>query len=164
MKFDTKFITRAAIIGAIYTALTLAVLLTPLGALAFGPIQFRVSEALTVLPALTPAAVPGLFVGCLVSNLVGTAAGVAGGILDIVFGSLASLIAAYLSYRLRRHTWLVPLPPVIINAVVVGLVLHFALDFPLLMTMLTVGAGQAIACYLLGLPLLLMLKRTNIFK
>ncbi len=155
----TSFITRAAIIAAIYCAITLAVLLTPLGQFAFGPIQVRVSEALTVLPAVFPSAIPGLFVGCLISNLVGATVGFAAGWMDVVFGSLATLLSAWLSYKLRKHTYLVPLPPVVINAVVVGLMLHYVFELPLLATMLTVGAGQAIACYGLGLPLLFAIKR-----
>jgi uncharacterized membrane protein len=121
-KTTSLLIARAAMVAAIYAVLTLAVTLTPLGTLAFGPVQVRVSEMLTVLPALTPAAVPGLFVGCIVSNLVGSAVGLSG-MLDVVFGSLATLLAAWLSGKMPSR-WLVPLPPVIINGIVIGLVLH----------------------------------------
>lgn len=155
----TKYVTRAAMIAAIYCALTVAVVMTPLGKLAFGPVQIRVSEALTVLPAVFGSAVPGLFIGCLLSNIIGASMGLAAGWMDVVFGSLATLVSAWLSYRLRRHTYLVPLPPVIINAVVVGLLLHYVFELPLVATMLSVGAGQAIACYGLGLPLLLTFKK-----
>ena len=163
-KINIHYLTRAAIIAAIYTAITLIAVMTPFGTFIFGPIQIRISEALTVLPALFPSAIPGLFVGCLVTNIIGAATGLAGGALDIVFGSLATLLAAYLSYKLRRYKWLVPLPPVIINALVIGWVLHYVFELSLIATMLTVGAGQAIACYLLGLPLLLVLERTQIGK
>jgi uncharacterized membrane protein len=163
-KTTSLLIARAAMIAAIYAVLTLAVTLTPLGTLAFGPVQVRVSEMLTVLPALTPAAVPGLFVGCIVSNLVGSAVGLSG-ILDVVFGSLATLLAAWLSGKMPSR-WLVPLPPVIINGIVIGLVLHLTLNLPLWATMLSVAAGQAVACYGLGLPLLMVLERHGgwIFK
>ena len=88
------------------------------------------------------AAIPGLFIGCLVSNLFGM------GVWDIVLGSLTTLLAAYLSYRLRRHPWLVPLPPILLNAVIIGGMLYFlgASDATLIASMLSVGAGPAVVC------------------
>jgi len=145
--------TRAAMIGALYALLT--IILAPIS---YGMIQIRVAEMLMVLPFFTPAAVPGLFVGCLIANIFGGL-----GILDIVFGSLATLISAYLVTRIKNK-YLVPLPPVLINAVIIGIVLHLVLGFPLYLTVAWVGFGQMIACYGLGLPLLLLLeKRRNIF-
>jgi uncharacterized membrane protein len=164
MKNGVKYLVQAAMIAALYTVLVLLATLTPFGALNFGQVQFRISEALTVLPYFTPAAVPGLFVGCLVSNIVGTAAGVGFGLPDIVIGSIATLVAAVCSRLIRRWKWLVPLPPVLINAVAVGFILYYVAKLPFLASMLLVGAGQAIACYGLGFPLLLVLeKRRNIF-
>ncbi|MBW6464514.1 MAG: QueT transporter family protein [Dethiobacteria bacterium] len=140
-------------IGALYALLT--IILAPIS---YGMIQIRVAEMLMVLPFFTPAAVPGLFVGCLIANIFGGL-----GILDIVFGSLATLISAYLVTRIKNK-YLVPLPPVLINAVIIGIVLHLVLGFPLYLTVAWVGFGQMIACYGLGLPLLLLLeKRRNIF-
>jgi uncharacterized membrane protein len=166
MKLTPRFITHAAIIAALYTVLTLLAVITPFGAISFGPTQIRFSEVLTILPAFTPAAIPGLFVGCLISNLVGTALGLSAGILDIVFGSLASLIAAYLSYKLRKRKWLVPLPPVIVNALVIGFILYQVFNLPLLPTILSIGLGQIGACYVLGMPLYFILdkNRNYIFK
>ena len=106
-----------------------------------------------VLPYFTGAAIPGLFVGCLIANIIG-----GHGILDIIFGSLATLISAYLVSKISNK-YLVPLPPVIINALIVGMVLHLVLGFPLYLTALMVGAGQLVACYGLGLPLLLILEK-----
>jgi uncharacterized membrane protein len=164
MKKGVKYLVQAAMIAALYSVLVLLATMTPFGALNFGQVQFRLSEALTVLPYFTPAAVPGLFVGCLVSNIVGTAAGVGFGLPDIVIGSLATLAAAVCSRLLRRWKWLVPLPPVLINAVAVGFILNYAANLPFLISALLVGAGQAAVCYGLGLPLLLVLeKRRNIF-
>lgn len=166
MKISTKFIVQAGIIAALYSALVIAGTFTPVGFINFGPIQLRISEALTVLPYFTPAAIPGLFVGCLVSNIVGAAAGVAM-LPDIIFGSLATLAAAYASRLLRKHKWLVPLPPVIINAVVVGIMLTYVygVNTPLLVNILSVGAGEAIACYGLGMVLLFAFdKRKKIFE
>ena len=149
-KPNVRYITQAAIIAAIYAALTLA-----LAPISYGNIQVRVAEALTVLPAIFPSAIPGLFIGCILANTLGPGAGV----LDIVFGSLATLISAWASYKLRKYTYLVPLPPVIINALVVGAVLHYAYNLPLVLTMLQVGAGQLIACYAVGLPLLYFVRK-----
>ncbi len=145
--------TRAAMIGAIYVVLTL--IFAPIS---YGMIQVRISEALMVLPYFTPAAIPGLFVGCLIANIFGGL-----GMTDIVFGSLATLVSAYLVSKIDNK-YLVPLPPILINAVVIGFILHYVLALPLYMTMLWVGAGQVVACYGLGLPLLLYLeKRRHIF-
>ena len=96
------FICQAAVIAALYVVLTYV-----FSAFASGVIQVRVSEALTILPAFTPAAIPGLVIGCLLSN---TLTGCV--LLDIIFGSVATLIGALGSYALRRHTWLVPIPPI----------------------------------------------------
>ncbi len=148
-----NFWTKAAMIGAVYALLTVAA-----APISYGVVQVRIAEALTVLPYFTPAAVPGLFVGCLIANMVGGF-----GILDIVFGSLATLVSAFLVTRIRVK-YLVPLPPVVINAIVVGAVLHYVLELPFYLTFLWVGAGQLVACYGLGLPLLFVLdKRRDIF-
>lgn len=156
-KVNTKSLTQAAIIAALYCAINLS----PLSALAFGPMQIRFAEALTVLPAVFPSAIPGLFIGCLITNIVGITMGLGGGLLDVIFGSLATLLAAWCSYKLRKYIYLVPLPPVIINAIVIGLILHFVINVPLLSTILFIGAGQLLACYVLGLPLLLWFKKTK---
>lgn len=145
------YVVQAALIAAVYTVIT--VLIAPYG---YGIFQFRVSEALTVLPAVMSSAIPGLFVGCLVANLIGGF-----GPIDIIFGSMATLISAILSRKLRKSPYLVPLPPVIINAVIVGGYLKFLYfqDVPLLASMGWVGLGQLLACYLLGYPLLLLLTK-----
>jgi uncharacterized membrane protein len=150
----TRFIVEAAIIAAMYAALTI---LIPGGS---GQIQVRVSEALTVLPFFTPAAIPGLLVGCLIANLF-----VGAGPYDIIFGSLATLLAAFLTYKMPRK-FLAPLPPVVINAIVVAFILKMAMNAPLLFTMATVAVGEIIACYVLGYPLLLLLEKQKgrIFK
>ena len=139
---------RTAMFAAAYAALT--ILFAPIS---YGPLQMRISEAMTVLPWLYPEAVPGLFVGCLIANLFG-----GNGIWDIVFGSLATLAAAVLSRRMKR-VWLAPFPPVAVNAVVIGAVLSRLLGLPFWLTAIEVGAGQVGACYILGLPLLLVLRR-----
>jgi uncharacterized membrane protein len=161
MKIDraitTKFMIQAAVIAAIYAVLTFVLM-----PISYGFMQIRVSEALTILPFFTPAAIPGLFIGCLVANILGP-----NGILDIVLGSSASLIAAVLSYLLRKKPLLVPMPPVIVNALVIGPMLKYvyALPIPLIACILWVALGQLIACYGIGYPLLSYLKKYNfIFK
>jgi len=146
-KIDAAFIARGAIIAALYAALTLA-----LAPISFGLVQFRVAEALTVLAFYTPAAVPGLFVGCLLANIIGGL-----GIIDIVFGSLATLVAAYMTYKIKNR-FLAPLPPVLINALVVGPIVAYYVEVPFYLGMLYVGLGQLAVCYALGLPLLFALK------
>lgn len=147
------FICQAAVIAALYVVLTYV-----FSAFASGVIQVRVSEALTILPAFTPAAIPGLVIGCLLSN---TLTGCV--LLDIIFGSVATLIGALGSYALRRHTWLVPIPPIVSNMIIVPLVLRYAYGatdaFPFMIA--TVGAGEIISCYLLGMLLYGALKKMN---
>ncbi|MBC7960475.1 MAG: QueT transporter family protein [Vallitaleaceae bacterium] len=151
-----KFIVQAANIAAIYAVLTIA--FAPISS---GQIQVRISEALTILPFFTPAAIPGLFVGCLIANVV---AGI--GPIDIIFGSLATLLAAALTYLVRKYKFLVPFPPVVVNGIIVGLILNKVYGLPLLPSILWVALGEVIACYGLGLPLLLSLKKYGhkIFK
>ncbi len=145
---NIRFIAQAAIIASMYVALTY--LFAPISS---GLMQVRISEALTVLPYFTPAAIPGLFVGCLISNII-----VGNGAIDIIFGSLATLVAAFLSYKMPRR-WLVPLPSVVVNAIVVGYILHVVLEIPFFVTMGWVALGQTISCYLLGYILMLALER-----
>lgn len=143
-----RYLVQGAIIAALYTALTL--ILAPIS---FGPLQCRVAEALTILPFFTPAAVPGLFIGCAISNVFGGF-----GLPDIIFGSIATLAAAYCTYKIKNK-WLAPLPSVIINALVIGIMLSVMLELPPIITILEVGVGQILACYGIGLPLLLVLQK-----
>ncbi|MGE5632678.1 MAG: QueT transporter family protein [Caulobacteraceae bacterium] len=150
-----RFIVHAAFIAAVYAVLTIA-----FAPLSYGQVQIRFSEALTILPFFTSAAIPGLAVGCLIANILGP-----GGVIDIVFGTLATLIAAYLSYKMPKK-WLVPLPPVIANGIIVGFVLNYLYKLPLFVTMGWVALGELIACYALGYPFLLLLEkyRDKIFR
>ena len=146
------FIAQAAMIAAIYVVVTL------LGAsFAYGQVQVRLSEALTILPVFTPAAIPGVFLGCLISNILW------GCILpDIIFGSLATLIGAVFTWKLRsRSKYLAPLPPIIANMLVVPFVLKYGymMPFPIPLMMLTVGIGEIISCGILGLLLHTVLNR-----
>lgn len=118
---SVETITQSALIAALYAGLTLLFL-----PISFGQVQMRVSEALTVLPVLFPSAIPGLFVGCLLANLLGGSPWQ-----DVLFGSLATLTAAVLTRLLRKHLWLAALMPVVINALVVGLLLNWMYQLPL---------------------------------
>ena len=142
----TRRLARGAVIAALYTALTL--LLAPIS---YGQLQVRLSEALTLLPILLPEAVPALAIGCLLSNILGGCT-----IFDIVFGTLATLLAALCTRRLRGKFWLAATMPVVFNGVIVGAVVHYCYSpaFPLPLCMLTVAIGEAIACMIVG-PLLI---------
>ncbi len=150
MKSMTKYITFSALIGALYAVLT--VLLAPIS---YGPMQVRVAEAMTVLPFLFPQAIPGLYVGCMVANIWGGY-----GPIDIFGGSALTLIAALLTYWLRRFNtpWLAPIPPIVLNAFGVGYYLHVLADTPLWATIGWVGLGEAIACFAIGMPLLFAIR------
>lgn len=148
---NIRFVTVTGVIAGLYTALTLV-----LAPLSFGIVQCRISEALTILAAYHPAAVAGLTVGCALSNLVGLSMGAnTAGALDILLGTLATGLAAWLSYLLRNVRWgglpiLSTLPPVVLNALIIGAELTLVLgprNLPtLLMWMGSVALGQLIAC------------------
>ncbi|HAK58701.1 MAG TPA: transporter [Lachnospiraceae bacterium] len=141
-------ITFAAMVAALYVVLTFA---SNAFGLASGVIQVRISEALIVLAAFTPAAIPGLAVGCILANWL------TGCVLpDIIFGSLATLIGAVGAYLLRKYRFMVPLPEIAANTIIVPFVLRFAYDVPdsIPYMMATVGAGEIISAGVLGLVLM----------
>ena len=144
----TQFLVWSAAIAAVYIVLT--TIAAGFG-IASGAIQVRFSEALTVLPFITPAAVPGLTIGCLVSNIL------TGCVLpDIIFGTLATFLGAVGSYALRKNRWLVSIPPIVSNTLIIPFVLTYAYHIPggIPFFMLTVGAGEVISCLILGQILL----------
>lgn len=143
-------IAYAAILAAIYAVLTLA-----LAPASFGPVQCRVSEAFCILPIFMPEAVSGLAIGCLLANLY------TGSVYDIVFGTLATLMAAMLTRKFRKNKWVAMLFPVLFNAVIVGGYIGLFVDrsMAVWLTMLSVGAGEIIACYGLGIPLCGILEK-----
>ena len=137
--FSVAAITQAAMIAALYVVLTFI-------ANAFGlanyAVQIRFSEALTILPYFTPAAVTG----CALP--------------DIIFGSLATLIGAVFTYRLRAYKWMAPVPPIVANMIIVPFVLLYAYGIrPLWFSFLTVTAGEIISCGVLGMGLLFTLEK-----
>ena len=151
-------ITQGAVIAALYVALTM--IFAPIS---FGPVQVRIAEALCIMPIFTPAAIPGLFLGCLIANFIG-----GGIILDVIFGSIATLIGAALGYMLRNNRWLVPLPAVIANALIVPFVLRYGygvVDVAIPILMFQILIGEIAGCYVLGeiLCTALMKRGTRIF-
>ena len=157
-RFTTRSLVNAGLIGAIYVVLTL--IFQPIS---FGAIQFRIAEALTLLPILTVDAVPGLFVGCVIANLLG------GGVwFDVVLGSIATLLAAVCTRLTREKPFLAAIFPTVFNGLIVGPVVYFAyVRAPgdpvsvatLLFNMATVAFGEVVVCYALGIPFLYALKK-----
>jgi uncharacterized membrane protein len=185
MKKDdaSRRIARAGMIAAVYAALTLLTI-TLLQGLAWGPVQLRISEAVCVLALLSPAAIPGLTIGCLLANLLAIALTGSGvmGLLDVIFGSLATLLGALWAWRWRKRTGIALLGPVFANALIVPAYLPAILaaygfytipftnidlvgSYPLmyLFGFVATGIGEALVVYVLGLPLLKALQRTTLF-
>jgi uncharacterized membrane protein len=175
-------IARIGMIAAIYAATTLVAILF-LGGLAWGPVQFRISEALCVLALLTPDAIPGLTLGCVIANVANIVLGGTGtlGLLDVVFGSLATFVGASLTWRLRRRPAVALLGPVLANALIVPAYLPIMLagmgfyTIPFtsislegsywlmyLFGLVTTGLGEAVVMYALGLPLFRALSGTSL--
>ena len=162
MKFSAKTLTLCGVIAAAYTALTY---ISAAFGLAYGPIQFRISEALTILPMFTPAAIPGLTIGCLLSNLASFNP------IDLIFGTLATFLAALTTRKLRNiTTFKLPLlsllPPVVFNALIVGLEISiFYLNgftmYGFLISALQVGLGELAVLCILGIPLYFGLNKFN---
>ena len=170
-KKPTRYIAEAAIIAALYAALTYF-----LAPISYGAVQFRISEALTILPVLTPAAIPGLTIGCLIANFNSPF-----GLVDVLLGTLATLLAVFCT-RATRNVRIKDLPllsavfPVLFNAFIVGLDILIAMpDAPngfsfqnftfkaYLFNVLTVGLGELAVCFVLGLPLCKGLEKTKLF-
>lgn len=161
-----NYIITGAIIAALYVDLTF---LSNIFNLAFGPVQFRVSEVLTILPVFTSAAIPGVAVGCFIANIASFNP------LDMIFGTSATVIAALLTYFFRNIKFRgIPLlsmfPPVIINALVIGLeiAIFFLPEGNLLwgfvISALQVGLGELVVCAGLGIPFYLVIEKNGLFK
>ena len=165
-KKKVNFVVLAGIIAAAYVVLTFVANALNI---AYGPIQFRVSEVMTILPILTPAAIPGLTIGCFIANL-----GSPYGAVDIICGTFATFLAALLTYYSRKII-IKNLPvlsmffPVIVNAIIIGLEITLLMPegFKLtafLITAFQIGLGQFVVCYGLGIPLYFTLKKSNFNK
>ena len=166
MQLTVRKLALAAVIAAIYAALTMS-----LAPISYGMIQFRVSEVLCILPFFFPFSAWGLFIGCVLANLLSSF-----GIIDIVFGSLATLLAALGTMGLgkisRERLWtkvLACLPPVVVNGVVVGAIIAYSTTPDMfwagfITNALWVAFGEFVVLYVLGLPLLIWLPKTRVFQ
>ncbi|MCP4567757.1 MAG: QueT transporter family protein [FCB group bacterium] len=159
MQLPAKQISIAGVVAAAYFVITI----TPgINAISYGLVQFRIAEALTVLPFVFPGAIAGVFVGCLLANIFGPV-----GLQDIIFGSSITFIAAWLTHALRRtgKPALAPIPPIVLNAFGVSAYLHILFGEPYWLFVLSIGLGQTVVCYLLGYPLLkYIIKRRRDFN
>ena len=179
----TTNIAQTGMIAALYAALTL-ITLALLQGFAFGPVQFRLSEVVCVLALFTRNAIPGLTIGCALANLIGIALFGSGalGLLDVVGGSLATFLGAWWCWRMRSKIAVALLGPVVANALIVSAYLPLILVvlgfdtmpfsdisiidmYPLayLFGVVTIGIGQSLVIYGLGLPLQAALRRTALF-
>lgn len=180
----SNYLARVGVIAAAYAACTLIALLF-LGSLAWGPIQFRVSEALCVLALFTPAAIPGLTLGCVIANVMNIVISGTGmlGMLDVVFGSLATFAGALFTWKMRRHPLVALAGPVLANALIVPAYLPLLLQgvgfytipfttisldnswlLMYLFGLVTTGVGEAVIMYVLGYPLARSLAKTPMFS
>ena len=158
-----RYAAEAAVIAALYVALTYV---AGLMGLAYGPVQFRISELLTLLPVFTPAAIPGLTIGCAISNISSTV-----GIIDVVFGTAATLLAALCTWTLRKIVIkgvpvLSTLPPVFFNGVIIAFEIWLMGDrSPELFwgSCWTIALGEAVICVVLGIPFIIAVNKTKIF-
>lgn len=151
MNKTVLFTARAAVIAALYVVLTYV-----FAWCASGAVQVRVAEALTILPVFTSAAVPGLAIGCLIANLLTGCA-----LWDVVFGTLATLLGAIGTRLLKKHGFFATLPPIVVNTLIIPWVLHFVYGdaWPVWLLTLTVGVGEVISCGVLGILLMITLKK-----
>jgi uncharacterized membrane protein len=164
MKITTRRIAFAGILAAVYAAVTIAT-----ASFAYGPVQFRIAEALAVLCCFTPAAIPGMVIGCMAANLASFVSP-----WDFLIGTCATLLACVITWVMSRDldakrwkVWLIPLPTILCNAVIVGaeIALFFDTDKAFLtaygFNALSVGAGEAAVMYVLGVPLLIWLLNSK---
>lgn len=181
-RLSPERIARIGVIAALYAAATLVAILF-LGSLAWGPVQFRISEALVVLALFTPDAIPGLTLGCIVANAANIVLGGTGtlGLLDVIFGSFATFVGACFTWKFREKPVVAVLGPVIANALIVPAYLPVMLagigfytipftsislegSYPLmyLFGLVTTGLGEAVVLYVLGLPLAHALEHSQL--
>lgn len=180
----STYIARTGVIAAAYAVCTLATMLF-LGSLAWGPVQFRVSEALCVLALFTPAAIPGLTLGCAIANVANIVLSGTGmlGLLDVVFGSFATFVGAFLMWKLRERRMLALAMPVVANALIVpaylplmlmgigfytipftSISLDGAWGLMYLFGLVSTGIGEAVIMYVLGYPLARSMASSSFFK
>ena len=172
-KKSTLYIVQGAVIAALYAVLTVGQNLLLPGTASMA-VQFRVAEALTVLAFFTPAAIPGLTIGCVIANISSVTAGL--GFYDMIFGSIATLLAA-LTMRVLRNVCIkdIPFVALLMPAIFNGLIIGFEIDFFFIGSMHfnftdflfqggCVALGELVVVFVLGIPLTLTMKKTNLAK
>lgn len=154
-KIPTKGLAVTGLIAALYVVLTL-----PFGQIAFGPIQFRIAELLTLLPFFSPWAIPGVTIGCLISSLLFST------VWDAIFGTLATLIAAYFTYK-SRHLLVAPVWPILFNGLIIGTMLTLMMTggfawIPWLTMCFEIAASEFCVCFALGVPFMRYFQKYNL--
>lgn len=160
---NTKYLTKASLIAAIYIVLVLVQMLpVPIMNLTFGPVQLRIAEGLALLPLVEAAAVPGVFVGCLLSNLL--LAPYSGfGLVDIIGGSLVTLIAAYITSKMKSKITGI-IPPVLLNGLIVSIWVSYFTKVPYIITVLGIGGGELLSVTIFGSIILSVYKKSTSLK
>ena len=160
---NARYLSKASLIAAIYIVLVLVqVLPFPLATLAFGPIQLRLAEGLVLLPFVEAAAIPGVFVGCLLSNLL--LASYSGfGLIDIIGGSLVTLIAAILTSKMKTRISAM-IPPVVLNGLIVSIWVSYFTRVPYLITLLGISVGELVSVAIFGSLFLYVYEKATNFK
>src|SRR5699024_3510699 len=128
---------------------------------AFGEVQLRIAEGLTLLPLVEAAAIPGLFVGCLISNLILSVSGF--GLIDIIGGSLVTLLAAYLTSK-ARNRFVAMIPPVLLNGLIVSIWVSYFTKFPYHLTVLGIGLGELLSVLIFGNLFLYTYEKSTNFR
>lgn len=154
MKNDlTKRLTRTALIAAIYAVVTLAI-----APLAYGNIQFRISEVLVLLAVFDPLYIGGLTLGCLIANLLGP-----NGPMDVIFGTLATFISVYAIYltgklikNYKIKLLVSSIWPTVFNGLIIGWLLNKLYELPLILSIGEVALGELVVITCIGVPLFLM--------
>lgn len=160
---NTRYITKASLIAAIYIVLILLQTLPfPVANLTFGPIQLRIAEGLVLLPMVEAAAVPGLFIGVLISNfLLAPASGF--GLVDIIGGSLVTLIAALLTSKAKTKIGAM-IPPILLNAFLVSIWVSYFTKIPYLYTVIGIGVGELISVAIFGSLILYVYEKSKNYR
>ncbi len=150
MTTNIKKLVTTALVAAIYATLTLV-----LGAISYGPIQFRVAEIMVLLPFIKKDYIWGLTIGCFLANIIGPY-----GVPDIIFGTTATFLSVYAVYMTskmmdgKKYALLVSsIWPTIINAIIIGIMLNIFFGLPLMLSMAQVGFGQFVVITIIGVPL-----------
>ena len=162
-KQKIRTIVYTGVVAALYVVLTL-----PFAQIAYGPVQFRMAEALTILPVFGLRFIPGVSLGCLIANILNPGSL---GPVDIIFGTLATVIAGFGSRWIgKKKDVLGIIPPIVANGLIVGFYLPFLLvdegstvrTSAVFLSMGEVALSEAVVMVVIGLPLLFVIKRTSL--